>query len=171
MDVIGAIRTRRSIRRYKDESLPEGAIDTLLEAARMANSARNRQEWAFVVVSDRGTKQKLVPACNNQSFVGDASVVIVGCATSELTMRCGQPAHAIDTAIALDHIQLTAVELGLGTCWLGSFFPEQVARILDIPEDVTIIGILTIGIPDENGREKSRKDIREIVHKEKWGLR
>ncbi len=171
MNILDAIRNRKSIRKYKNEPLPDGALDTILESARLANSARNRQEWAFVVVSKDDVKRKLVPACNNQAFVAEASVVIVACATNEYTMRCGQPAHVIDTSIAIDHMQLASEALGLGSCWLGSFFPDQVSKILDIPDDISIIGILPIGVPAEEGREKSRKTLDEIVHHEKWSAK
>ena len=80
MDVLEAIKGRRSIRQYKDQPIPEEALSTVLEAARLAPSAGNRQEYKFVVVKDEKLRQDLVPACNNQSFVGQAPVVIVGCA-------------------------------------------------------------------------------------------
>ncbi len=169
MEFFDTIEKRKSIRKYRNEPLPDGVLEKILTAGRLANSARNRQEWAFIAVTDTETKERLVPACRNQDFVAQASVVIVGCAIGEYEMRCGQPADVIDTAIALDHMQLAATALGLGTCWLGSFYQNRVTEILYIPDKVSIIGILTVGIPDESGREKSRKSLDEIVYYNKWG--
>ena len=168
MELYDVIKNRKSIRRYRNEPLPDGALERILEAGRLANSAKNRQEWAFIIVTDSETKAALVPACHDQSFVAEAAAVIVGCATDEYTMRCGQPAHVIDTSIALDHIQLAATEEGFGTCWLGSFYQDQVKCILKIPDKISIIGILTVGIPDEGGDPKSRKRLEEIVRYERW---
>mgnify|MGYP000097143243 CR=1 FL=1 len=78
MDVIDAIRMRRSIRKYKDKEIEEEKLKLLLEAARLAPSAKNRQNWIFVVVRDKEIKKQLIPACKNQEFVGEASVVIAG---------------------------------------------------------------------------------------------
>lgn len=171
MDLFDAIVKRRSIRKYINKPLPESALSKILEAGRLANSARNRQEWAFIAVTDDELKEKLVPACRDQDFVAESGALIVGCATNEYTMRCGQPAHVVDTSIALDHMQLAASALGLGTCWLGAFYQDKVKEILDIPDNISVIGILTVGIPDETGRDKKRKPIEEIVYYNKWGAK
>jgi len=169
MEFYEVVKSRCSIRKYKAKPLPEEALDRIIEAGRLANSARNRQEWAFIVVLDDKTKKRMVPACRDQQFVGEAAVLIIGCATNEYTMRCGQPADAIDTSIALDHMQLAATAEGFGTCWLGAFYQDRVKEILGIPDGVHVVGILTVGIPAETGRAKSRKPASDIIHHERWG--
>ena len=127
MDVIEAIKKRRSVRNYLDMPVEEEKLIAVLKAGRLAPSAGNRQEWRFVVVKDQQDRKKIAKAANEQSFVGEAPVVIVACAESDgHVMSCGQTSYPIDVAIALDHISLAAVELGLGTCWIGAFNEEKV---------------------------------------------
>jgi nitroreductase len=142
----------------------------ILEAGRLAPSAYNRQEWRFIVVSDVETKKKLAEAANGQTFVGEAPVVIVACAvTDEHVMRCGQLCYPIDVAISLDHISLAAVEYGLGTCWIGSFYEDKVKEILGIPEKVRVVELMTLGYPaDSPEKEKNRLPLKEIVKYERW---
>jgi nitroreductase len=137
MNVFEAIKTRRSVRSYLDKPVEEDKLLRVLEAARLAPSANNYQEWRFVVVRDDVTRQKLMAAARGQGFVGQAPVVIACCAqTDGHVMTCGQKCYPIDVAIAIDHMTLVAVEEGLGTCWVGSFYADQVKQILGIPESV-----------------------------------
>ena len=111
------IRQRYSVRAYQDRPVEQEKLDRVLEAARLAPSAGNRQEWRFVIVRDPGKRARLVEAAGGQAFVGQAPVVIVACAKNNgHLMRCGQACYPIDVAIALEHIALQAVEEGLGTC-------------------------------------------------------
>jgi nitroreductase len=157
MSVFDAIKDRRSIRTYKDEDIPKDRLDKLMEAARLAPSAGNRQIWKFIVVENEQIKKQLVTACNNQAFVGTASLVIAGTGDSD------QKWHQVDLAIALEHIVLEAVELGLGSCWIGAFNEEEVKRILKIPQDKKVVALLTVGIPAESPATRPRKAQEEIV--------
>ena len=113
MDVMKAIKARQSVRAYEDKPVEEEKLQAVLEAARLAPSACNFQEWRFVVVRDREMRRKIAEAAKNQAFVGEAAVIIVACAEStEHVMACGQLSYPIDVAIAIDHISLAAVELG-----------------------------------------------------------
>lgn len=163
MEVFEAIAKRRSIRAYKSEPVPEESLAKVLEAARMAPSAGNRQEYKFVVVKDEATRKALVPACNNQAFVGDAGVVIVGCATNPA--RRYSP---VDVAIALDHMTLVAASLGLGTCWIGAFSEEKVKQVLGIPDGVTVWCLLPLGVPATEGAMRSRKAKGDLFPVDKW---
>lgn len=141
----------------------------MLEAARLAPSAKNFQEWRFIAVQDEKTRQKLMAAANNQGFVGEAPVVIACCATNtEYVMRCGQLCYPIDLAIAIDHMTLQAVEEGLGTCWIGSFYEDQVKSILGVPKDIRVVGLLTLGYPGDRIRPKNRLPLEQIVSFDKW---
>lgn len=172
MDVMEAIRTRRSVRGYEDRPVEDEKLMAVLEAGRLAPSAKNLQEWRFVVVRDAATRQKLVKVARDQAFVGEAPVVIACCAdTDEHVMRCGQLCYPIDVAIAIDHMTLAAVELGLGTCWIGSFYEDQAKQVLGIPPEIHVVELLTLGYPKfgDTGRPKSRLTMDEILHWEKWG--
>ncbi|MBM3335966.1 nitroreductase family protein, partial [Candidatus Sumerlaeota bacterium] len=107
MDVYEAIEQRHSIRAYADRPVEQDKLERILEAARKAPSASNRQEWRFVVVTDKETRQKMMHAASKQTFVAQAPVVIACCAeTDGHVMRCGQPCYPIDVAIAVDHMTL-----------------------------------------------------------------
>ncbi|MGD0994898.1 MAG: nitroreductase family protein [Candidatus Bathyarchaeia archaeon] len=170
MDVLDAIRTRKSVRKYLEKTLEKDKLLAILDAGRLAPSASNRQEWRFVIVRDYEKKRKLAEAANNQSFVGEASIVIVACAeTDKYVMRCGQACYPIDVAIALDHITLAAVELGLGTCWIGAFDENEVKQILDIPAEIRVVALLPLGYPyDSSVANKKRLSLNEIVKYEHW---
>ena len=167
MDVFDVIKERRSVRAYTDEPVEKEKLDKIFKAARLAPSAANYQEWRFVVVTEKSKREALMVAANNQKFVAEAPVVIACCAeTDGHKMRCGEACYPIDVAIAIDHITLAAVALGLGTCWIGSFYPEQVREILNIPQKIRVVELLTLGYPADSPREKNRKPIDEIVHYE-----
>jgi nitroreductase len=169
MDVMEAIRLRRSIRSYADRPVEEEKLNRVLEAGRLAPSAANRQEWRYVVVREKGTREKLMKAAKNQTFVAEAPVVIAACAeTDDHVMSCGQLCYPIDVAISMDHMTLKAVEEGLGTCWIGAFYADEVKQILGIPEDTHVVELLTLGYPEDVPPPRARKFLNEIVHYEKW---
>jgi len=170
MDIYEAIRTRKSIRSFLDRDIEEDKLQRILEAARLEQSAKNKQEWRFVVVRDRYKREQLAQAAHNQVFVGEAPVVIACCAESDKhIMRCGLECYPIDVAIAIDHLTLAAVAEGLGTCWIGSFESERVKQILGIPKEIIVVELLPLGYPQDPGiREKSRLRLAETVHYEKW---
>ncbi len=146
MNVFEAIRKRSSVRNFLDKPIEEDVLMDVLEMGRLAPSAKNRQEWRFIVVRDPELRRRISEAANGQSFVGKAPVVIIACAVVDrYVMSCGQPSYPIDVAIALDHISLAAVECGLGTCWIGAFKEEEVKKILGIPEEVRVVGLMPIG--------------------------
>ncbi len=170
MDVFEAIQQRFSVRRYKDQPVEAEKLERVLEAARLAPSASNRQEWRFVVVTDAEVRQKLMAAAGGQGFVGQAPVVIAACAqTDEHVMPCGLMCYPIDVAIALEHIALQAVEEGLGTCWVGAFDAKAVKEILGIPEEIRVVQLMPLGYPDDQPGAKHRLALEQIVSYEKWG--
>ncbi len=169
MEVMEAIRQRRSIRNYADRPVEEEKLNLILEAGRLAPSAANRQEWRYVVVKEKETRQKLMKAAKGQSFVGQAAAVIAACAeTDNHVMSCGQLSYPIDVAISVDHMTLKALEEGLGTCWVGAFDEDEVKKILGIPDDIRVVQLLTIGYPTDVPPPRPRLLISDIVRYEKW---
>jgi len=170
MDVMEAIKRRCSVRSYQDRAVEKEKLGIILEAARLAPSANNRQEWRFIVVQDKNTRQRLMKAARNQTFVGQAPVVIACCAqTDNHAMTCGQLCYPIDVAIAIEHMALKATEEGLGTCWIGAFYEEQVKEILGIPKDIRVVELLALGYPDKPcPSHKDRLSLEEIVMYERW---
>ena len=164
MDVMEAIRKRRSVRSYRKDPVPDEKLKKILEAARLAPSAKNLQSYKFIVVKDQKLRDKLMEAAANQSFVGEAPVVIVGVSLNpDYVMTCKIPAYPIDVAIALDHITLAATEEGLGTCWVGKFYQDKVKEILNIPEKYKVVALLALGYPADSPDIKYRKPLEELV--------
>jgi nitroreductase len=164
MNIAEAIRTRRSVRVYQDKPVPGEKLEKILEAARLAPSARNSQSHKFVIVKSDQLRKELARKGTSESFIGAAPVIIVAVALDpEYVMSGGVPAHPVDIAIALDHMTLVAVEEGLGTCWVGAFYQERVKQILGIPEKYKVVALLSLGYPADSPRKKFRKPLEEIV--------
>ncbi len=168
MDVSEAIRNRYSCRHYQDKPLDQNKLAGVLEAARQAPSAKNLQDWRFVVVTDTQTKKKVAAAANNQTFLEEAGAIIIACTVSDHVMRCGQAVGPIDIAIALEHIALQATELGLATCWIGSFYADKVKSVVGIPDNVMIVELMALGYPADPPKEHRREALNRIVSFEKW---
>lgn len=163
MEVFKAIQTRRSVRKYKPDVVPEEKLQKVLEAARLAPSAHNAQEWKFVVVKDSAKRKALAEAVG-QNFIAQAPVIIVAVGLDpKHILSSGNPAYAIDLAIAIDHMTLAAVEEGLGTCWIGAFSQKEVKEVLNIPENCKVVALLPLGFPADSPGPKSRKNLKEII--------
>jgi nitroreductase len=164
VELMEVIATRRSVRAYKNQKVSDEKLDKILEAARLAPSASNRQPWKFIVVRDPIKRRDLAKASRGQSFVGEAPVVIVGVALEpERVMSCGVPAYAVDVAIALEHIALAAHAEGLGTCWIGAFSQGDVGKILGVPDSCKVVGLMPVGYPADTPGLKIRKPLEDIV--------
>lgn len=159
MQTFETIYKRRSIRVYRDQPVEKEKIDKLIEAAILAPTAANRQKFKLVIVDyeEKDLKKRLAVACNQQHFVGTASHIVAGISEPDYKW------HQVDTAIVLEHIVLEAVELGLGTCWIGAFKEDEVKKILKIPEDKKVIALLVIGYPAESPPSEPRKGASELV--------
>jgi len=170
MDVMEAIKKRYSVRSYQDHAVETYKLESILEAARLAPSANNKQEWRFIVVRDKNIRQRLMQAAKDQAFVGQAPVVIACCAkTDSHVMTCGQVCYPIDVAIAIEHMALKATEEGLGTCWIGAFYEDKVKEILGIPEEIRVVQLLALGYPVKlKPSPKDRLRLKEIVMYDKW---
>ncbi|MBS7654071.1 MAG: nitroreductase family protein [Candidatus Bathyarchaeia archaeon] len=168
MDFYEVVRTRRSIRSYKPDPIPEEALIRILDSARIAPSGSNRQPWKFIIVKDEALKRRLAAACQNQKFIAEAPVVIVACGYNIHWNRggyMGDLSMLIDVSIAFTHLILAARAEGLGTCWIGAFDNEEVKKILGVPENVNVVAITPLGYPKDEGFSEpgSRKALSEIV--------
>ena len=168
MTVLETIRKRYSCRAYQQKSIEPDKLDTILEAARLAPSARNMQDWRFVVATGSQIKRQVAETTNRPDVFAKAGAIIAACSNSDYVMRCGQAIGPIDVAIALEHICLQATDLGLGTCWIGSFGPEKVRSILGIPVDIEVIELMAVGYPADSRPEPKREPMENIVSFEKW---
>jgi nitroreductase len=164
MDVFEAARARRSIRKYRRESIPDDKLKMIFEAARQAPSVANRQPWRFIVVRDSNRKKALAKEANNQAFLGDAAAIVAAVGDPDVSAKW----HEKDTMIALEHMVLAATALGYGTCWIGAFDEKAVKRLLKIPAQMRVVALLPVGVPDEAPAPKPRKELGEIFSNEEW---
>ena len=173
MDFYEVIRTRRSIRSYRSDPIPEKVLNRVLDAPRIAPSGSNRQPWKFIITKDEMLKQQLVPACGNQSFIAEAPVVVVACGYDIHYNRggyMGDMSVLIDVSIAFTHLILAARAEGLGTCWIGAFDNDEVKKILGIPGDANVVAITPLGYPkgEKFTESRRRKSLEEIFSTDKF---
>ncbi len=162
-----ALFNRRSIRAYTGQAVEDEKLAAVLEAARWAPSASNRQEWVFIVVRDLQIRRALVNACNKQGFLAQAPLVLVVCSLApQALMPCGQPRGTVDCAIALTHMLLAAWGQGLGTCWIGDFDQAAVCQLLKVPDTASVVGLTPLGYPARLPGARPRKPIDHVVRQE-----
>ncbi|HEY92533.1 MAG TPA: nitroreductase [Dehalococcoidia bacterium] len=182
MEVLEAIKTRRSIRKYKTTPVDDKTIGLVLEAARWAPSWANTQCWRFIVVRDTNIKSELadVLGANNQAAGAliEAPVVIVACAelgksgyfNGESVTEKGDW-YMFDVALAMQNLVLAAHSLGLGTVHIGKFDAKLVADILQVPEGFCVVEMTPLGYPETKPEVKPRQELSEIVFYDKFGIR
>jgi len=164
MDFYDVIKTRRSIRAYQERFVEEEKLQRILEAARLAPSAANRQPWRFIVVKTEKIKREFQKAYNKNWF-WQAPLVICACGVKgEAWKRSdGKSYLDVDIAIAMDHLILAATAEGLGTCWIGAFNPSEVKRILNLPDELEPVALTPLGYPAHSPKPTYRKSLEEIV--------
>ena len=173
MDLEEVVRSRKSVRKFQDRSVEAEKISKCLDAARLAPSWKNRQCWHFIVVRDKETIAKL--ATNVAwSWAKSVPVMIAACGNPELSGNTnGQMYYLVDVTIAMEHLVLEAVNLGLGTCWLGTFDERRVKELLKIPEEIRVVALTPLGYPLQSSGDESegrpRKNLVEIVYGDEWG--
>lgn len=189
MEIFEAIKSRRSIRRYKPTPVDEETVKLVLEAARWAPSWKNTQCWRFIVVRDSAIKAELantllkvdrdgVPTDNpSMEAVRNAPVVIVACAElGKSGYDFGQPAtvkgdwwYMYDVALAMQNLALAAHSLGLATVTAGAADIKKVAGILGVAEGFSVVAMMPLGYADQEPRPRPRKELSEIVFYDKFG--
>lgn len=171
MEFHEVIKKRKSVRKYKTDPIPDDVLNRILDAGRMAPSAKNYQPWHFIVIRELEMKKKVAEACRNQFFIADAGAIICGCAFEKIAWgRMGNymAAWPHDLTIALDHIILAATNEGLGTCWIGAFDEKMVKEVLQIPDDVRVVALTPVGYPAEEAKDRGRLNLEDIVSYEKF---
>jgi nitroreductase len=152
MDVLEAVKGRRSIRRFQRRGIPDEMINRLVEALIWAPSAGNLQSRKFYFITDDRLKVLLSKAALNQSYVSDAPLVIVCCTDRSIASRYGGRGVELysiqDVSCSVMCMMLVAHEMGLGSVWVGAFDEGEVSRILNLPENLRPVAIVPVGWPD-----------------------
>ena len=174
MDVFEVIKSRRSVRAFTKQPVSNKEIMSLIDAARWAPSAGNIQPWKFIIVRDPKVKHGLAGAALNQTLIEEAPVIIVVCADSnQSASRYGNRGASLyclqDTAAATQNMLLAAHAMGLATCWIGAFQEKEVLKVLNIPNGIRPVAIITVGHASENPVAHSIKPINEITYNESFG--
>lgn len=168
------VASRFSCRNYRPDLVPREAVETILEAARLAPSACNQQPWRFVVATEEGLRTRLLdegtlPGLGMKWAAVAPVILVLGLKKSVITHRVAPLlSHVdyplLDLGIAGEHAVLQAAELGLGTCWIGWIQPKKVRRIVGWPSDVTPQAMITVGWPASRLEQRSRRlGLDEIV--------
>jgi nitroreductase len=188
MEVMEAIKGRRSIRKYTSKAVDDKTVELVLEAARQAPSWHNSQCWRFIVVRDSQLRGKLADTAlevtrGKANRGGEAMrttpVVIVACAELRQTgYSTGEPRgpvtdkgdwYMFDVGLAVQNLMLAAHALGLGTVNIGAFDAVKVAEILGVPEGFVVVSMTPLGYPDEAPNPRPRKELSEIVFHDRFG--
>lgn len=164
------IASRRSIRKFRPDPVEDEKLARVLEAARLAPSARNFQPWHYVVVTDPEVRLKLRRAYDKEWFY-DAPVIVCACGVPSVNpdRKGARDYRDVDVAISFDHLVLAATAEGLGTCWVGAFDPAAVREELGIPAGIEPIVMTPIGYPDEAPLPRERRPLDQILHRDRWG--
>ena len=169
MEFLDLVKSRYSVRAYKNEPVEEEKLGKILEAARFAPTAVNYQPFKLIVIHTEGREEELKRIYQAEWF-SEAPVIICVCCEphNAWVRRDGKNFADVDATIVMDHIILAATSLGLGTCWIGAFDAEAAREILKIPEDVQPLVFTPIGYPADEMGEKKRKELSELVMYEHW---
>jgi len=155
-DILNLIKSRRSIRKYRDKHVEREKIRKIMEAARWAPSARNSQPWKFFVREKNEQTEMITELAYGSEFVGEAPVLILACGNESKSTDC-----IADVSFAIENLILEAHSLGLGTCIIGYFDRDIAKSVFKIDEELTIFYMITLGYPDES-LGKDRKALDEV---------
>jgi nitroreductase len=163
------IRARYSVRAYKPDPVEEDKLQQVLEAARLAPTAANRQPFRIIVIHTAGREAELKRVYNRGWFV-QAPLVLCACGIpAENWVRMdGKNYNDVDVTIAMDHLILAAADIGLGTCWIAAFDPAAAREVLNLPDGVEPVAFTPLGYPADGPRPKSRKPLESLVRYERW---
>jgi nitroreductase len=163
LDFFEVIKNRRSIRKYQDKSVEKEKLQKVLEAARLAPSAMNRQPYQLFVVASKAVLAKVESACN-QRWEAPIMIVMVSSPKEAWVREDGEEFWKADAAIAMNQVSLAAFAEGLGTCWIAAFKEKEVKEILGVDSDSRIPFLSPLGYPAENkGPIANRKTIESLV--------
>jgi nitroreductase len=170
MDFSKLIATRYSVRAYKPDPVPDELLQQILEAARLAPTAANRQAFQVIVIHTDGRREELQRLYQREWFVQPPLILGVCMLPSDAWRRSpdGQSYSFVDAAIIMDHMVLTATELGLGTCWVAAFDPQAAREILGLPDGVVPVVFTPLGYAADSPGAKKRKALEELVRYERW---
>lgn len=180
--MLDQIKSRKSVRKYKKDSIDKEIIHTVIEAARLAPSGSNTQPWNFIITESEDMRKKIAKASNSQNWMLTAPVYITavadikcrikdsdGLVLTELSDLFEVKQIIRDTALSVSHILLEAENQGLSTCVVADFTQEDIRAVLNIPADKFVVSVITLGYADfKSSADHKRRDLKDIIRYEKW---
>lgn len=173
-DMLRMIQSRRAIRKYTQDPIPENELNEILRTGFSAPSGGNMQPWRIVVVKEQTRKDQLAVAAFGQSFIAKAPVLLVVCAvpseSAERYKERGATLYALqDTAALTQNILLASHALGYATCWIGAFNEVEVSKIIKVPKGMRPVTMIPIGrAAGAEPRARPRKAISDVVVEEEF---
>lgn len=164
MDFFEVVKQRKSVREYSEKRVEKNLVEKIIDAGRVAATARNEQPWEFIVSYDKGILKKICSMCPNGPFIKDASCL--------LAVFSKDTKYYIEDCSASTQNMLLAIEaLGLGACWIAGDkkdYAEEVRKMFDVPEGYKLVSMISIGYPKKKQAPKQKKSVQELTHWEKW---
>jgi nitroreductase len=169
MDFKQLTEARYSVRAYKPDPVEDEKLHQVLDAARLAPTAANRQPFQLIVIRTAGREAELGRIYGRSWFV-QAPLVICACGVeAEGWVRMdGKPYVDVDVSIVMDHLVLAAADIGLGTCWIAAFDPAAAREVLGLPDGVEPVAFTPLGYPADNPTAKKRKALSDLVRYDRW---
>jgi nitroreductase len=169
VDVFEAIKARYSVRGYKADPVSDELLGQVLEAARRAPTAADRQAFRVIVVHVKGREEELARVYGRSWLLQAPLILAVVAVPGEAWRRMDdKPYDEVDATIAMDHMVLAATALGLGTCWIAAFDPDAAREVFGLPDDVELVAITPLGYPDKASADTDRKPLEDLVRYERW---
>ena len=169
MIFLDLVKERSSIRAYEAKPVAEALLLQVLEAARWAPSAANRQPWHVILVQDVAQRRALAEAYPREWFWQAPAIIVVCVEPARAWTRSDGKNYAdVDGAIAMDHLTLCATDLGLATCWVAAFDAAKVRSVLGLPAGVEPLAMTPVGYPAGASREKTRKPMADVLRRDRW---
>jgi len=164
MDVFEAIENRRSVRKYKQKTISKEIIKKLINVARLAPSAINIQPWEFIAITNTETLNKIADITDHGKFIVNAPLCIaIFCRDTKYYLE--------DGSAAVENILIAATALGLGTCWVAGdkkAYADEIRKLLSVPIDHKLVVLVPVGYPDEDSIPKSKREVIDVLHFEKF---
>ncbi|MCJ7715768.1 MAG: nitroreductase family protein [Anaerolineales bacterium] len=171
MDFDQLVSLRYSCRQYSPDPIDQQLLDKVLNAARLAPTAANKQPFQIILIKTENKQEDLLKVYNRDWFV-QAPLIICVCSIPEqgwIRHKYDNENYStVDAAIVLDHITLQAADLGLGTCWIGAFNPQEARAYLKLPEGVEPVAFTPLGYPLDEPKEKTRKPLSDLIRYDTW---
>ncbi len=161
------IFSRRSIRKFIKGTIPNKDIKLILEAANHAPMENDYKAWRLVLITDKDLIKKIVDVSANQSWINNASILVVGVMMGDADAKW----RIADTAIALENVVLVAESLGYGSCWIGAFNEKDIIKIIGTSDYNSILAYIAIGSKGEKPNKRDYKKLGDIVYFNKYGRR